>query len=215
MGLWGNKQKKDSFGNILSVVLIEKTQLYGKQNSWGLNFSNDPFGDPIVMSQNVPMGTELKFSVTYKNGSNKIIKAKSGTPLADKLLQMAMDPNLQQRKDESTGSTKSAPEKKNRDELISLQKNQLPNGRYIIGEDIPVGTFDFTWVYGSGFLQLFKNNENTTLGNLDYDGGWIGDQYDYEHKQCFNVKCEKGEMLVIGGTLIVAISRSKKVQIDL
>lgn len=214
MGLLGNKQKKDPFGNIASVVLIEQTQLYGKQNSWGLNFSNDPFGDPIVMSQNVPMGTELKFSVTYKNGSNKIIKAKSGTPLADKLLQLAIDPNFQQRQNDGTESSSSGPEKKS-DGLISLQKNQLPNGRYIIGEDIPTGTFDFTWVYGSGFLHLFKNDENTTLGNLDYDGGWIGNQYDYEHKQCFNVKCEKGEMLVIGGTLIVAISRSKKVQIDL
>ena len=47
MGLFGNKKNKIDLENIISVVLLEQTQLYGKKNNWGLSFG-DTFGSPIL-----------------------------------------------------------------------------------------------------------------------------------------------------------------------
>ena len=58
-------------------MLIEQTQKYKNKTSWGLSLSNSAFGDPIAMSQTVPDGTELTFSITYKNGRKKILKVMS------------------------------------------------------------------------------------------------------------------------------------------
>ena len=40
MGLFGNKKSKIDLENIISVVLLEQTQLYGKKNNWGLSFGD-------------------------------------------------------------------------------------------------------------------------------------------------------------------------------
>ena len=91
MGIFSRNQG-EKHNNITSVVLIEQTQKYKNKTSWGLSFSNSPFGDPIAMSQTVPDGTELTFSITYRNGRKKILKVMSGTAVADRLLQMSLDP---------------------------------------------------------------------------------------------------------------------------
>lgn len=70
MGFFSKKQK-ESHKKISSVVLIEQTQKYKNKTSWGLSFSNSALGDPIAMSQTVPGGTELTFSITYRNGRKK------------------------------------------------------------------------------------------------------------------------------------------------
>jgi len=43
----------------------------------------------------------------------------------------------------------------------------------------------------------------------------VGNQYDYQNRQLMSVDCKEGEMLRINGSVIVAISRSKKVELDL
>jgi hypothetical protein len=83
MGILSRNQG-ENHNNIASVVLIEQTQKYKNKTSWGLSFSNSPFGDPIAMSQTVPDGTELTFSITYKNGRKKILKVMSDTAMAVK-----------------------------------------------------------------------------------------------------------------------------------
>ena len=93
-------------------------------------------------------------------------------------------------------------------------KNQLPQGRYIIGRDLPEGTFDFTWVWGEGYLFLYKTDENTTLGNNLYLEN-VGIAHEYQYRQCLHLQCTAGNMLIIGGNLIVEISRSPKLKIDL
>ena len=161
MGLFGNKKSKIDFENIISVVLLEQTQLYGKKNNWGLSFG-DTFGSPMVMEQTVPTGSRLKFSVTYRNGKKEIVEVLSGTAEADALLQKAIDPDIT----DSSGDTQqkeSVPYKP-----ITVQKNQLPTGDYLIGRDIPVGIYDFTWVYGHGVIQKFKNDHDSTLGASTY-----------------------------------------------
>ena len=110
-------------------MLIEQTQKYRNKTSWGLSFSNSAFGDPIAMSQTVPDGTELTFSITYKNGRKKILKVMSDTAMADRLLQMALDPDKRNAlagrvEDESGQTTVSSGERP----LIKLGKNQLPQG---------------------------------------------------------------------------------------
>jgi len=166
MGLFGNKKSKIDLENIISVVLLEQTQLYGKKNNWGLSFG-DTFGSPMVMEQTVPTDSRLKFSVTYRNGKKEIVEVLFGTAEADTLLQKAIDPEMT----DSYGDTQkkeSVPYKP-----VTVQKNQLPTGDYLIGRDIPVGTYDFTWAYGHGVIQKFKNDHDSTLGKVHIMKMWV------------------------------------------
>lgn len=167
------------------------------------------------MSQSVPDESELTFSVTYKTDRRKILKVMSGTELADRLLQMEMDPDT---KTVATGKAVSkSPQKHSHTAgkaMFKLGKNQLPQGRYMFGTDLLVGTFDFTWVWGSGSIGLYGTAENTTLGNCLYYQN-VGNKQDYEYRQCLHVQCESGNMLIINGNLVVEIARSPKPEIDL
>lgn len=214
MGIFSKNNRQENFDNIVSVVLIEQTQKYKNKTSWGLSFSSSAFGDPIAMSQSVPDGTELIFSVTYNNGKKKIMKVMSGTTLADRLLQMALDPdekNMQAARGDGESAQNNCADEK---PLIKLKKNQLPQGRYIIGKELPEGTFDFTWVWGEGYLSLYKTGENTTLGNNLFHEN-VGVAHEYQYRQCLHLQCAPGNMLIIGGNLVVEISRSPKLEIDL
>ena len=214
MGIFSRNQG-EKHNNITSVVLIEQTQKYKNKTSWGLSFSNSAFGDPIAMSQTVPDGTELTFSITYRNGRKKILKVMSGSAMADRLLQMALDPDKRNAPagglEGSSGQNAASAEGK---PLIKLGKNQMPQGRYIIGRDLPEGTFDFTWVWGEGYLSLYKTDENTTLGNNLYLEN-VGVAHEYQYRQCLHLQCTAGNMLIIDGNLVVEISRSPKLKIDL
>jgi hypothetical protein len=214
MEIFSKNNRQENFDNIVSVVLIEQTQKYKNKTSWGLSFSSSAFGDPIAMSQSVPDGTELIFSVTYNNGKKKIMKVMSGTTLADRLLQMALDPdekNMQAARGDGESAQNNCADEK---PLIKLKKNQLPQGRYIIGKELPEGTFDFTWVWGEGYLSLYKTGENTTLGNNLFHEN-VGVAHEYQYRQCLHLQCAPGNMLIIGGNLVVEISRSPKLEIDL
>ena len=209
MSLFSNKTI--NFAQIQSVVILEQTQLYKGKSNWGMSVDST-LGDSRVIAMdggNVPVGMEIKFSITYKNGKQEIVKAKSGTELYDRLLQIAIDPqmgNLTESVNNDTSATEYEP--------VSLGKNQLPNGEYLIGWDIPVRIYDFTWVFGSGDIMKFKNDHDTTLGATTYYEH-IGNKYDYEYRQCLNVDCKDGELLRITGNVIVGIARSKKVELEL
>jgi len=205
MELFSNKSI--DFDKIQSVVILEQTQLYKRKSSWGLSIGSAP-GDSRTIAMDggsAPAGTEFTFSITCKNGRKEIVKAVSGTELCDRLLQTAMDP-----KTESIESSGGAHDY----EPVSLGKNQLPNGEYLIGRDIPAGTYDFTWVFGSGDIMKFKNDQDTTLGAVTCFQH-VGIKSEYECRQCLNVDCKDGELLKINGNVIVGIARSKKVDLDL
>lgn len=196
MGIFDNLEP-EKYDEIVSAVLIEQTQLYKNKTFWGRIYSGSVFGNPIAMSQSVPDGAELSFSVTYKTGRKKVLKVMSGTALADRLLQLAMDPDIKRREvKQAVGKSSKKVSHTNEKALIQLRKNQLPQGRYIFGKDLPVGTFDFTWVWGSGSVGLYGTAENTTLGNCLYFEN-VGNRYDYEYRQCLHVQCESGNMLII------------------
>ena len=206
MGLF---RKKIDFDQIKSVVVLEQTQLYRQGSNLGFSFGSTPSDGRVMAagSSNVPCGAEYKFSVTYKNEEKAIIKAMSGTDLCDRLLQLAID----MEPSSAEGSHKSNPYEY---EMVSLQKNQLPCGNYLIGRDIPSGTYDFTWVFGNGSIMKFLNDHDTTLGATTYFQH-VGNKYEYEYRQCLNVSCNDGELLIIDGNVIVGISRSRKIQLDL
>ena len=84
---------------------------------------------------------------------------------------------------------------------------------YKVGRDIPVGVFDFHHVWGNGRIHVYKAEE-TILRNLTF-GAYIVDTYEYEKMDCINVICENGWYVHISGNLIVSISRSKDIELDL
>jgi hypothetical protein len=94
-----------------------------------------------------------------------------------------------------------------------LKKNQLPQGIYKIGEDIPPGTYDFHLVWGNGRIEIYKAEE-TILGNLSF-GEWLGNKQEYEKPDCINVRCDDGWFLHITGNIVIEIEKSKSIQIDL
>lgn len=193
---------------MVSVVLLNQTQLFTDEVRSGYTFGSK-WGDGrvIQMAETVPAGTEFTFSVTYKDKTKKIIKVKNGTTACDKLLQLVMD------NDETDGEKVSEQPTKREAETVTVGKNQLPAGVYIIGKDIPAGTFDFKWIWGSGDLMKFKD-ETTTFGastNFEH----IGNEHDYDKTFVLNVLCKEGEYLRISGNVLVEISRSKPVEIDL
>ena len=111
--------------------------------------------------------------------------------MADRLVQKALDPDKRnayrvegESGQQTTASAGGGP-------LIKLGKNQLPQGRYIIGKDLPEGTFDFTWVWGEGYLSLYKTDENTTLGNNLYLEN-VGTAHEYQYRQCLHLQCAPG-----------------------
>ena len=205
MGLFNKNFNVD---DVVSVVIIEQTQNYSKKSKAGLVFGDSVLKpDVIFMDGNAePSGCTYTFSLTFQNGKKEIVKANSGTPLCDKLLQKALDSETAYSPEDAYMPIKSnkAPE---------LQKNQLPQGIYQVGRDIPAGIFDFHHVWGNGRIDVYKNEE-TTLGNLTF-GDYVGNTYEHEKADCIHVNCEKGWYVHITGNLIVSISRSKNIELDL
>lgn len=145
--------------------------------------------------------------MTYRNGKKEIVKAMSGTEVCDRLLQLAVNPPSPQVQDTTNKTAKES-------SLVSVGKNELPSSQYLIGKDIPEGTYDFTWVWGNGSISKYKNDHDMTLGASTYLQ-WMGNTQDYEFRQCLNVKCVNGELLDLGGNMIVRISKSKPIELDL
>lgn len=203
MGLFN--KKKILIEDIISVVILEQTQNYSRKTKTGLVYGDSFFNpDVVFMDGNAePIGTTYTFSVTLKDGRKEIIKADSGTSICDQLLQKALDYESVVPTDAPQVSRK-APE---------LQKNQLPQGVYIVGKDIPEGVFDFHHVWGNGSIHVYKS-EDTILGNLTF-GENVGDTHEYEKMDCIHVVCKNGWYVHINGNLILSISRSKKIDLDL
>ncbi len=167
-------------------------------------------GRAITMQSTEPAGAEYSFNIKFKDGSTKIIKAESGTAKCDKLLQISCDSKTEE-KPKKEKAQKDFQNDKN--QLPVLGKNQLPNGLYIIGKDIPAGTYDFKWIWGSGSLRRIVKEE--TDDKSSYYFSYMGIEEKYQTRLCINVKCDEGDQIMIEGNIIVEISKSKPVVIDL
>lgn len=206
MGFFKKQNKGMDFENIASVVILEQTQLYKNKSNWGMSFGQTlTDGQVFAMDGSVPVGSEIKFSITYRNGTKEIFKTMSGTNICDKLLQLAMDPPTAPLIKDSPCEDYTH---------VSIGKNELPAGKYLIGKDIPEGTYDFTWRWGNGSITKFTKENDTTLGATSYFQ-WVGNTHDYEFRQCLNVQCSSGEVLVLDGNMILGIAKSKPIELDL
>lgn len=101
----------------------------------------------------------------------------------------------------------------NKSRAPELKKNQLPQGIYIVGQDIPAGIYDFHLVWGHGEIDLYKAKENIP-DNLKFAED-LGFQHEYETTDCIHVVCVEGDYLHINGNLIVDIAKSKTIDLDL
>lgn len=190
------------FEKIIDVVVIEQTETYKREKSKaGLLFQNSLLNPSVILTGGdmEPSGTIYTFSITYTDHSKDIVKAESGTAACDRLLQLALDFNNNHSVEEV--------------DAPKLGKNQLPQGIYIIGKDIPEGTYDFKHIWGHGNIQLFDSKE-TLVGNCKFFE-WMGNKETYEKKTCVHVECRNGWYLHVNGNVIIEISRSQKINLDL
>lgn len=233
MGLFKKKQEVIDFPNIDSVVILQQTQLYSKESHSGKSFGWHAFDTryydlPDTLS---PEGMEYTFSITYKDGHKQITTMQQKDERCARLLQFVYDPDVSAVKkvadifgsldvsdeDESEPSANEENTKmpnKSIDPNFQLGKNQLPQGKYEIGKDIPAGQYDFKVVLGGGSLNHYFTDEKAKDGK-GYDFFWIGTEKSYENPLVIGRTFYDGDILELHGNVVVEISRSKKIQLDL
>lgn len=152
------------------------------------------------------------FAVRYQDGSAQLIQTREGSQTTMKLLQLC-DDIANGRIQPPTPGPKLSTEPA---QPYKLGKNELPQGQYLIGRDIPAGTYDFFVVYGfGGKFEIGKYDANNKAINGTWDFDWVGLKEDYEKRALIHVQCKEGYMIKITGSVILKIARSQKVQIDL
>ena len=101
-------------------------------------------------------------------------------------------------------------------EAYRLNKNDLTQGEYIIGKDIPVGVYDFFVVYGNGGkFDIAKYDENDKIIDGTWTFYWVGLQETYEKKELIHIDCKEGYTVKISGNVVLKIVKSQAVRIDL
>jgi hypothetical protein len=152
------------------------------------------------------------FAVRYQDGSAQLIQTREGSGTAMKLLQLCDDiANGHVQPPSPSPKLTAEPA-----QPYKLGKNELPQGEYLIGRDIPAGTYDFFVVYGfDGKFDIGKYDANNKVINGTWDFDWVGLKEDYEKRELIHVQCKEGYTIKITGSVILKIARSQKVQIDL
>lgn len=198
---------------IQSAVVVSRTRVMKRvyQQS-GFSIGSSGHSRLYWSARNVPAGVVVVFEVTYTNGRVRRVRTNEGTGKYRKLMSYTGKPpcpnvnqKYTQREQVRVDSVETPPPE--------VKKNQLHQGVYVIGKDIPVGTYDLEWVWGNGCVHKFAD-ETTALGASNYFQ-WIGNEHDYECKHCVGVICRDGEYLRVDGNVVVEIRRSKQVEIDL
>lgn len=152
------------------------------------------------------------FAVRYRDGSAQLIQTHDGTKTTMKLLQLCDDIANGRIQSPAVGPQLSSEPA----QPYKLGKNELPQGEYLIGRDIPAGTYDFFVVYGfGGKFDIGKYDSNGKVMNGTWDFFWVGLKEDYEKHELLHVQCMEGYTIKITGSVVLKIARSQKVQIDL
>lgn len=228
MAFWNKKEDDLNYADIISVVILEQTQLY--TNSTQRSYSHEPFTwdnlRVIDVASSIPSGAEITFSVTFKGGRQEIVKAKSGTDKCSRLLQMAIDPKPTGKKLGALSSDECEAAPTDKDEApvveetespITIGKNQLPHGVYEIGKDIPAGTYDFEWIWGDHAFMLHQRYREKSQKGSVIESVTLSDKqtYSFYSRQWLNVTLNDGEFLVIESNAVVSIKRSKGIELEL
>lgn len=152
------------------------------------------------------------FAVRYQDGSAQLIQSREGSGTAMKLLQLCEDIANGRIQPPSLGPTiSSEPAQPHK-----LGTNELPQGKYLIGRDIPAGTYDFFVVYGfGGKFDIGKYDADDKVIDGTWNFYWVGLKEDYEKRELIHVECKDGFTVKISGNVILKIARSQKVRINL
>lgn len=159
------------------------------------------------------LDVRMLFVVRLNDGSVQLIQVKEGSSPSLKLLQLS--------EDTANGYVQPAPPPKPQvssepAKPYQLGKNELPQGSYLIGRDIPTGTYDFFVMYGNGgCFDLAKYDKNDEIVNGTWTTFWIGLKEDYEKRELIHIECKEGYTIKIRGNVILKIARSQQVKIDL
>lgn len=154
----------------------------------------------------------ILFTVRYQDGSAQLIQTHEGTSTSMKLLQLCEDTaNGQIQLPSPVPKLSSEPA-----QPYQLSKNELPQGEYLIGREIPPGTYDFFVVYGfGGKLDIGKYDSNNKVINGTWDFYWVGLKEDYEKRELIHIQCKDGYILKIDGNVVLKYAKSQSVQIEL
>ena len=211
-----------------SNVFVNYTQVFdnGSKKTVRINaknlggYYNFLSAKPIIASEclgNVYCGfiksdVRILFAVRMNDGSAELIQAREGTKESLTLLQLSESntyiptPEPQQPKIAVQRTV----------EPYNLKRNELPQGSYIIGRDIPQGTYDFFVTYGQGGkFDIAKYDSNGKIIDGTWDFFWVGLKEEYEHRELVHVNCPDGYTISISGNVILKIAKSQQVQIEL
>lgn len=184
----------------------------------------------MVVGGMAPRGikTRCRFRIRYENGKEKTEDCYEGDGRYDQLMNII---RMQEQKGErmikaehlpSLNQTqmpkerKVATQPKASIEPYSLKKNELPQGKYLIGRDIPPGTYDFFVVYGNGGkFDMCKYDESGKIIDRPGKFYWVGLKETYENSELIHVHCPEGYNIEISGNVILKIAKSQEISIDL
>jgi hypothetical protein len=146
----------------------------------------------------------ILFIVRLEDGSAQLIQVREGAPESLKLLQLS-------EKDSNPDSIPNEPAKP-----YPLGKNELPQGSYLVGRDIPAGTYDFFVVYGSGgVFDLCRYDSSGKIVDGTWTSYWVGLKEDHEKRELIHIPCQAGYTIKIKGNVILKVARSQQVCIEL
>lgn len=83
---------------------------------------------------------------------------------------------------------------------------QLSAGNYVVGVDIPAGTYNFTAVSGGGNVSsdnMYSGGINAIMGTADKNTSTGTDMYQQEYK---NIKLPEGTTLRLAGSLVLQVT---------
>ena len=155
--------------------------------------------------------TRVLFVVWLKSGTAEQIQERHGSEACLKLLQLSEDTangHAQSSSGSRAGSSPAQP--------YVLGKNELPQGSYLIGRDIPAGTYDFLVVYGTGGkFEMAQYNAHNKIVEGTWTFFWVGLEEPYEKRELIHVECKEGYTVKISGNVVLKIAKSRQVQIEL
>lgn len=149
------------------------------------------------------------FLTTLSDGTMALIQAKEGTTSCNRLLAKTLNESSEKEETQIFNRASNV-------EPYKLNQNELTQGRYEIGKDIPVGTYDFFVVYGSGgSFTICEYDSNNKIAEGTYSSYRVGLKESYENKELIHIECKEKQTIKIEGNVILKIVKSNKVKINL
>ncbi len=88
-------------------------------------------------------------------------------------------------------------------------RTRLSAGKYIVGEDIPSGKFDFVLISGEGRFKYRDKVSESYVADIEFGFASIKQSTRYR-----NLVCEVGGEILIDGSLILEVRHATKTHVD-